>query len=246
MSNPAPSRGQRLWHARFCSADKTQANSPRYITFKRAARLSAEVSNGEFNIGFNPFTHRIMVMNVAPSGSHSAECHSQAECCEALWEDKSPSTQTSLLSIDPLDRQKPAARSFRTIQRVRLSSTPSDNDGDPGGLRLSAGRNSLLAVPNGGADHETLAQVIPGRAQCVINDNRLITASRSTMFTGHRWSCPHAIAVTHRARVGFGGSCLHGQGSGSCGGLHGRHVAPWHLRGCCWNQCGGCKRRVQH
>src|SRR5258707_1441139 len=44
-------------------ADNPNAHSPRYITLNSPPRSYAEESNGEFNICFNPVTHRIIVLN---------------------------------------------------------------------------------------------------------------------------------------------------------------------------------------
>src|ERR1043165_5583259 len=50
----------------FGGADPTAPNAPRYQIYVPPANSSAEVNNGEFNIGFNPKTGRIMAMNSGP------------------------------------------------------------------------------------------------------------------------------------------------------------------------------------
>ncbi len=50
----------------FGGADKTCPGVPRYQNFFAPAGSSAEAGSGEFNIGFNPNTGRIMTMNAGP------------------------------------------------------------------------------------------------------------------------------------------------------------------------------------
>src|ERR1041384_2275110 len=76
----------------FGDADPTVPNAPRYQIYVAPAGSSAEVSNGEFNVGFNPKTGRIMAMNSGPilrltPGEKLTPAG--PECCEALWEDVS-------------------------------------------------------------------------------------------------------------------------------------------------------------
>src|SRR5438552_8036852 len=78
-------------------------NVPRYQNFYAPAGTSAETSDGEFNIGFNPHTGRIMTMNIGPIWRLTpgeVQTPSKPECCEALWEDKS-STATNT-GVDPI------------------------------------------------------------------------------------------------------------------------------------------------
>ncbi|MBA3883890.1 MAG: hypothetical protein H0X73_14580, partial [Chthoniobacterales bacterium] len=50
----------------FGGADPTAPGAPRYQNFYAPAGTSAEPGSGEFNIGFNPRTGRIMTMNSGP------------------------------------------------------------------------------------------------------------------------------------------------------------------------------------
>lgn len=50
----------------FGGADPTAPGKPRYQIFVPPAGSSAEASSGEFNIGFNLATGRIMAMNAGP------------------------------------------------------------------------------------------------------------------------------------------------------------------------------------
>src|SRR5438309_8651004 len=50
----------------FGGPDPTSPGVPRYQNFYAPAGSSAEPGSGEFNIGFDPITHRILVMNTGP------------------------------------------------------------------------------------------------------------------------------------------------------------------------------------
>ena len=148
----------------FGGPDKTKANSPRYITFNAPPGSSAEVSNGEFNIGFNPFTHRIMVMNAGPVWRLTPPeilTPAKPECCEALWEDKSPAT-TDILALDPiLWTDQKTGRTFVS------NNTTGATFGTPipittairVGLLLLAGPNSHLPYQTAALITKQLAQV---------------------------------------------------------------------------------------
>ncbi len=75
----------------FGGPDQTVPGAPRYQIFFAPAGSTADSSQGEFNIGFNPHTGRIMVMNLGPIWRLTPPellTPSKPECCEALWEDK--------------------------------------------------------------------------------------------------------------------------------------------------------------
>src|SRR5256714_1091946 len=87
----------------FGGVDPTTPGVPRYQTFAAPAGSSAEASNGEFNIGFNPATGRIMVMNSGPIWRLTTPerlTPAKPECCEALWEDKT--NVTTITDVDPI------------------------------------------------------------------------------------------------------------------------------------------------
>src|SRR3979409_2066739 len=87
----------------FGGADPTLPGNPRYQTFYAPAGSSAEPGSGEFNIGFDPITHRIMVMNTGPIWRLTPPeilMAAKPECCEALWEDKSAHTTST--GLDPI------------------------------------------------------------------------------------------------------------------------------------------------
>src|SRR5204863_3369362 len=76
---------------------------PRYQNFYAPDGSSAQSSEGEFNISYNPKTGRIMNMNLGPVWRITPPellSPPKPECCEGLWEDKdNPTTNTGL---DPI------------------------------------------------------------------------------------------------------------------------------------------------
>ncbi|PYR96502.1 MAG: hypothetical protein DMG16_27690, partial [Acidobacteria bacterium] len=137
----------------FGGPDPTTPGVPRYQNFFAPDGTSAQSSEGEFNIGFNPHTGRIMTMNIGPIWRLTPpELLSPAkpECCEALWEDKdNPTTNTGLDPILWTDQK--TGRTFSSNSTVGANAVYgyTDNDGD---LWVPFG----IAAPNGGADHETI------------------------------------------------------------------------------------------
>ncbi|MGB8066730.1 MAG: hypothetical protein WCF38_03385, partial [Pseudolabrys sp.] len=229
----------------FGGADKTKPNSPRYITFNAPPGSSAEVSNGEFNIGFNPFTHRIMVMNAGPVWRLTPPeilSSPKPECCEALWEDKSPSN-SDILALDPiLWTDQKTGRTFvsNNTTGATFEYAYSDNDGDPGGLTPLGWTELALAVPNGGADHETIGSGPYPAALSALTTP--VNHGQPVYYCSQDIVGPAACYRSDTQGASWNASVLAytGQGSGSCGGLHGHvHVAP---DGTAWlpvNQCSG-------
>src|SRR5881628_3124396 len=87
----------------FGGPDPTTPGNPRYQTFYAPAGSSAEPGSGEFNIGFDPITHRILTMNTGPIWRLTPPeilVPAKPECCEALWEDKS--NPTTNVGLDPI------------------------------------------------------------------------------------------------------------------------------------------------
>jgi hypothetical protein len=117
---------------------RPKANSPRYITFNAPPVLRREVSNGEFNIGFNPFTHRIMVMNAGPVWRLlrlKFSAPSKPECLKHCGKTSLRQRQTFLLSILSSDRPENRPHFVSNNTTARLSSTPTlIMTVDPGGL----------------------------------------------------------------------------------------------------------------
>jgi len=80
-------------------------------------------------------------------------------------------TQHPCSRSDPLDRPE-TGRTFvsNNTTGATFEYAYYDNDGDPGGLTPLGWTELALAVPNGGADHETIGSGPYRRAQCVINE----------------------------------------------------------------------------
>src|SRR5438477_4290814 len=142
----------------FGGADPTTPGVPRYQIFVPPAGSSAESGSGEFNIGFSPITHRIMVMNSGPIWRLTpgeVQTPSKPECCEALWEDKS--TNTVSIGLDPiLWTDQKTGRTFASnstaganVVYAYTDTASPFNDGDQW-------VPVAISPPNGGVDHETI------------------------------------------------------------------------------------------
>src|SRR6266566_1189118 len=118
----------------FGGPDPTAPGVPRYQNFYAPPGTSAEPGNGEFNIGFNPATGRIMTMNIGPIWRLTPPerlAPAQPECCEALWEDKT--ALSTLFGLDPiLWTDQKTGRTFASNSTVGTNGVYafSDNDGD--------------------------------------------------------------------------------------------------------------------
>ncbi len=137
----------------FGGPDPTIPGLPRYQVFEAPLGTSAEVGNGEFNIGFNPHTGRILTMNSGPIWRLTTPerlIPSKPECCEAFWEDKSSTFADT--GLDPIlwtDRK--TGRTFASNSTAGTNGVYAftDNDGDLW--------NPLSASPpNAASDHETI------------------------------------------------------------------------------------------
>ena len=221
----------------FGGPDPTTPGVPRYQNFY-APPGSAKASSGEFNIGFNPHTGRIMTMNTGPIWRLTpAELLNPAkpECCEALWEDKSAITTNT--GLDPiLFTDQKTGRTFVSNSTAGANAVYgySDNDGD---LWVP-----LAASPiSGGTDHETI-----GSGSLPVSLSALSTAVNQGEAVYYcSQSYPLGPATCQRsdtlgASYGPGVLAYEGNGITQCHGLHGHvHVAP---DGTVWlpvNQCGG-------
>jgi len=200
----------------FGGPDPSAPGVPRYQNFYAPDGTSAQSSSGEFNIGYNPKTGRIMNMNIGPVWRITPpELLSPAkpECCEGLWEDKSnPTTNTGLDPILWIDQT--TGRTFTSNSTAGANAVYgySDNDGD---LWVPL----AVSPPSGGTDHETIAsgpfpaslatlstaanqgeavyycsQTWPlGPATCQPGRNCLVTGEPMCWQSGrrlqHRWRC---------------------------------------------------------
>src|SRR5437870_1593049 len=222
----------------FGGPDPTTPGIPRYQNFYAPAGSSAETSAGEFNIGFNPRSGRIMTMNIGPIWRLTPPerlSPANPECCEALWEDKT--NLTTITGLDPiLFTDQKTGRTFASNSTVGANAVYgySDNDGD---LWVP-----LAASPaSGGTDHETIGSgPYPTSLSALSNP---VNQGEAVYYCSQ--SFPLGPATCQRsdtlgASYGPGVLAYEGNGITQCHGLHGHvHVAP---NGTVWlpvNQCGG-------
>jgi len=150
---PGPLCTSNCTPAPFGGADRTLPGAPRYQNFYAPHGTSAEDGNGEFNIGYNPHSGRIMTMNAGPIWRLTpAEVANSAnpESCPATWEDKS-STVTDR-GVDPIlwtDQKSGRTIASNSTAGANAVYAYSDNDGD---TWIPVG----IGPPDGGADHETI------------------------------------------------------------------------------------------
>ncbi|HEV7699528.1 MAG TPA: carboxypeptidase regulatory-like domain-containing protein [Pyrinomonadaceae bacterium] len=137
----------------FGGPDPTVPGVPRYQNFYAPNGSSAQSGSGEFNIGFNPHTQRIMTMNRGPVWRLTpGEVQTPAlpECCEAFWEDKSAvSTNTGLDPILWTDQVSGRTFASNSTAGANALYAYSDNDGDAW-VPIGVG------PPNLGVDHQTI------------------------------------------------------------------------------------------
>ncbi len=229
----------------FGGPDATAPGKARYQVFVAPAGSSAEPNSGEYNIGFNPRTGRIMMMNAGPIWRLTppeVRTPAQPECCEGLWEDKS-STVTDV-GLDPiLFTDQKSGRTFASNSTAGANAVYAytDNDGD---LYMPIG----AAPPNGGADHQTIGSGpypnippfnLPGGLGDPANS---ATQGHAVYYCSQDVVGPAfcARSDTLGSTYGAGTAAYTGQSTIGCGGLHGHlHVAP---DGTAWlpvNQCNG-------
>jgi hypothetical protein len=223
----------------FGGADPTKPGVPRYQIFVPPAGSSAESGSGEFNIGFDPITHRIMTMN---SGAiwrltpGEVQTPAKPECCEALWEDKS--TNTLNIGLDPiLWTDQKSGRTFASnstaganaVYAYTDAASPF-NDGDTW-VEFSP------SPPNLSDDHETLGSgpypavpnPIPGGSPIPNPLGNAVNQGEAVYYCGQTF--PAGAAFCQRSDdLGVhyhNGVPVYNGTTGSCSGLHGHvHVAP--------------------
>ncbi|MEY2557454.1 MAG: hypothetical protein QOE34_879, partial [Verrucomicrobiota bacterium] len=222
--------------AGFGSADPTKPGVPRFQNFYAPSGSSAEPSSGEFNIGFNPKTGRIMTMNSGPIWRVTPPerlIPAKPECCEALWEDKSANSTN--IGLDPiLWTDQKSGRTFASNSTAGANGVYAytDNDGD---LWVEGG----ASPPNGGADHETIGSgpypaLLSGLGTPANQGEAVYYCSQDVVGPA---SCQRSDTLG----ASYGPGVLAYDGNTTqCGGLHGHlHVAP---NGTVWlpvNQCRG-------
>lgn len=234
----APSGGQAT--ASFGGADPTVPGNPRYQVFYAPAGSSAESGSGEFNIGFNPFSHHIFTMNHGPIWRLTPPellLPAKPECCEALWEDKSAATLVT--GLDPiLWTDQKTGRTFASNSTAGANvvygytdTAAPFNDGD-------TWVQVAISPPNGGVDHETigsgpyplLTNPVPGGSPL---PNPLTNAANQGEYVlycsqdaiGSQCQRSDTLGASYGPGVvSTGPGTMNSQG---CGGLHGHvKIAP--------------------
>jgi PKD domain len=220
----------------FGGADPTTPGVPRYQIFEAPHGSSAEPSNGEFNIGFNPKTGRIMTMNIGPIWRITpgeVQTPKKPECCEGLWEDKSSTvTDTGLDPILWTDQKTGRTFASNSTAGANAVYAYTDTDGDnyvPVGF----------GPPNGGADHETIGSGPYPASLSVLSTP--VNQGEAVYYCSQDIVGPAACQRSDTLGASYGPGVLAYTGTTTeCGGLHGHlHVAP---DGTAWlpvNQCNG-------
>jgi hypothetical protein len=233
--------------ATFGSLDPTVPNYPRYQNFYAPAGSSAQPGSGEFNIGFNPFTHRIMVMNTGPIWRLTPPeflTPSKPECCDALWEDKSAaSTNTGLDPILWTDQKTGRTFASNSTAGANVVYAYTDtaapfNDGDQW-------VPVAISPPNGGVDHETIGSgpypaSLSALSNTVNKGEYVLYCSQDSV--GSMCQRSDDLGASYGPGVpSTGPGTMNSQG---CGGLHGHvHIAPdgtaWLPDKSCGTNAGG-------
>jgi hypothetical protein len=232
----------------FGGPDPTTPGVPRYQIFFPPAGSTAEPSHGEFNIGFNPNTKRIMTMNSGPIWRLTPgeiQTPAKPECCEALWEDRSAITTNTPADLDPIlwtDQKTGRTFASNSTAGANVSYAYSDSDGVPSMTQPTGWTEAGFSPPDNGADHETigsgpypLVAGLPNPLATVANQGEAVYYCSQDVVGPASCQRSDTLGVSY----GPGVFAYAGNGTG-CGGLHGHiHVAP---DGTAWlpvNQCGG-------
>src|SRR4051812_24427929 len=204
----------------FGGPDPTKPGVPRYQTFYPPAGSSAEPGSGEFNIGFNPATGRIMndnagpVWRITPPEVAAPSKPALPECCPALWEDKSSTVADR--GLDPiLWTDQKTGRTFASNSTAGANAAYgyTDNDGD-----LWTGLAGV-APPNGGDDHQSIASG-PYPAG-VVNPGALINQGQAVYYCSQ--SFPVGAAACQRSDTlgaSYGPGVIVYDGAPGCRALH--------------------------
>lgn len=144
----------------FGNPDPTVAGNPRYHTYYPPKGSSAEASQGEMNIGFNPNTGRFMLNNIGPVWRVTppeVATPGAPECCEGLWEERNSIVADT--GVDPiLWTDQPTGRTFVS----NFTGGPNglyaytDSDGEPTATQPTGYVVVGAGLPTGGADHQTI------------------------------------------------------------------------------------------
>src|SRR5690242_5307405 len=208
----------------FGGPDPTVPNAPRYQIYVPPAGSSAEVSNGEFNIGFNPKTGRIITMNSGPIWRLTPgekQTPAAPECSDALWEDVT--NLTTLTGLDPiLWTDQKTGRTFASNSTVGTNVVYgyTDNDGDLW--------NPLsLSGPNASTDHETIGSgPLPPSLSVLSNP---VNQGQAVYYCAQTWPVGAAACqMSNTLGTSYGPSVpVYDGQTTQCAGIHGHvKVAP--------------------
>ena len=220
----------------FGGPDATIPGVPRYQIFEAPAGTSAESSSGEFNIGFNPKTGRIMTMNRGPIWRITPgeiQTPKKPECCEGLWEDKSSAVTNT--GLDPiLWTDQKTGRTFASNSTAGANAVYAYTD-DDGDNYIPVG----ASPPNGGADHETIGSGPYPASLSILSTP--VNQGEAVYYCSQDIVGPASCQRSDTLGASYGPGVLAYTGTTTeCGGLHGHlHVAP---DGTAWlpvNQCNG-------
>jgi hypothetical protein len=225
----------------FGGPDPTVPGDPRYQNFNAPDGTSAQPGSGEFNIGFDPFTHRILTMNTGPIWRLTPPeilIPAKPECCDALWEDKSAHTTNT--GLDPiLWTDQKTGRTFASNSTAGANAVYAYTDAaapfNDGDVWVEVG----AAPANGGADHETLGSgPYPAALSALVTP---VNQGEMVFYCSQVGVGPATCQRSDDLGASYGPGVLTYDGfTTACGGLHGHlHVAP---NGTVWlpaNQCGG-------
>ena len=225
----------------FGSADPTTPGVPRYQIFDNTTVDAGQGGGqGEFNIGYNTTTHRMMAYNglnahiqrVTPA---EIVTPGKPECCRETWEDKD-ATSTGIVGLDPIlwtDNwtdanplpMQPAsgARTFvsNSTAGTNAAFATTDNDGDSY-LPTSA------SPPNASSDHETIGSgPYPASLSALGNP---VNHGHAVYYCAQTYPVGGAACQRSDTYGGsFGSSTLMytGNAGSLCAGIHGHvHVGP--------------------
>jgi PKD repeat protein len=208
----------------FGGPDPTAPNAPRYQIYVPPAGSAAEVNNGEFNIGFNPKTGRIMAMNSGPimrltPGEKLTPA--APECCEALWEDVS--NLTTLVGVDPIlwtDQKTGRTFASNSTAGTNVVYGYTDNDGDLWNPLSVSG-------PNASTDHETIGSgPLPLSLNALSNP---VNQGQAVYYCAQTWPVGAAACqMSNTLGTSYGPSVpVYDGQTTQCSGIHGHvKVAP--------------------
>lgn len=214
----------------FGSADPTCVGNPRYQIFMPGPGAdwanAAQGGAGEFNIGFNPQSGRIMVKNgfpiprvtpaeIKPDGTNSPS--GLPEACPELWEDATNVAEAA--GLDPiLWTDQPSGRTFESNSTAGAvgAFAYSDDDGATW-IPVSA------SPPNGGVDHQTIGSgPLPASLAALATPQNhgqyVVYCSQDLVGANCQRSLTLGSSFENTAVPALGPGTNNAQG---CGGLHG-------------------------